>query len=78
MAGNSPTVALDAGTMAYLLGRAEKCFLCWWIHEDFRMHGKLTGWPNDSMGAGTFPIQGKVRHLELEGILLTNMHHGVH
>ena len=44
----------------------EKCFMCRWILTDLVEHGKLTGYPLDSMGAGTFPIQGKIRHLELE------------
>jgi hypothetical protein len=61
-------VYLKEETMAFLLERSEKCFLCWWIHEDARMHVTLTGWPNDYFGSGIFPVEGKLKHLELEGV----------
>ncbi len=42
------------------------CFLCRWIIEDFKENGKLTGAPNDYVGAGTFPRSGKENHAKLE------------
>jgi len=53
--------------------RAEKCFLCRLISEDIDKNGKLTGHPLDWGGSGTFPVEGKIRHLKLEGISLTSM-----
>lgn len=63
----SKTVTLPDETMQKLIERAQKCFTCWWTHEDFRLHKKLTGWPFDYFGSGTFPVEGKIKHLELEG-----------
>jgi len=42
------------------------CFCCGLILEDIEKNGKLTGYPLDAMGSGTFPVAGKRRHLELE------------
>ena len=42
------------------------CFLCRWTVEDFEKNGKLTGYPNDFMDAGTFPRSGKENHAKLE------------
>ena len=45
---------------------ASTCFMCRWIQEDIRKNGKMTGYPLDFTGAGTFPVEGKVNHLVLE------------
>lgn len=64
-------IQLTVGSAEFLrelTARAPKCFLCRWILHDVGTNGKLTGWPPDSMGHGTFPVEGKVKHLELEGL----------
>lgn len=48
------------------------CFLCKWIAEDLKLHGKLTGWPRDYNDKDEFPVTGKIRHLELEKASLDN------
>ncbi len=56
-----------------LVSRTEStCFLCKWIREDLDANGKLTGYPLDAMGGGTFAADGKRRHLELERMSLEN------
>lgn len=45
--------------------KAKGCFLCRFILEDFAKNGKLTGWPNDIFEKGTFPIEAKIRHIEI-------------
>lgn len=45
------------------------CFVCRWILEDLEKNGVPTDYPRDAMGAGIFPWQGKMRHLELEGLV---------
>ncbi|MGH9391893.1 MAG: hypothetical protein ACRD1Z_20005 [Vicinamibacteria bacterium] len=42
------------------------CFLCTMILRDFEEHKKLTGYPKDVNGAEVFPIEGKLKHIELE------------
>lgn len=42
------------------------CFLCRFIVEDLEKNGKLTGYPKDWAGGGTFPIEGKLIHVLLE------------
>jgi len=54
------------------------CFMCKWILEDLRLHGKLTDWPPDSNDKGQFPINGKLRHLELEEASIVNRLTGMH
>jgi hypothetical protein len=44
---------------------AKNCFLCRFILEDFAKNGKLTGYPNDIFEKGTFPIEAKIRHVEI-------------
>jgi hypothetical protein len=44
----------------------QKCFLCKWILEDLEANQKLTGYPKDAMGAGIFPVNGKLIHVILE------------
>lgn len=51
-----------------LRSKAPKCFLCKWILEDLEKHGELTKHPTDSMGQAVFPIEGKQKHLILEGL----------
>jgi hypothetical protein len=47
------------------------CFLCGLILEDLGKNKKLTGYPLDSTGGGTFPRAGKVAHIKLEfGIVI--------
>ncbi len=57
---------------AIVADQAVKCFLCAMIHEDIRLHGKLTGHPYDLYGSGNFPISGKTKHLELERVSIGN------
>jgi hypothetical protein len=61
-----------AAVLDVTLATDEPCFMCAWIEEDLRLHGKLTGHPLDSMNAGIFPVAGKQRHLELERMSLEN------
>lgn len=42
------------------------CFCCRLIWEDLERHGKLTGYPFDFVGSGTYPVTGKVLHLAVE------------
>lgn len=48
------------------------CFMCSWVDEDLRLHGKLTDYPLDSNDKGQFPVAGKLRHLELEQASIVN------
>lgn len=41
------------------------CFLCKFILEDYAKNGKLTGHPNDIFEKGTFPVEAKIRHIEI-------------
>lgn len=53
---------------AELLARKEKCFLCKWILEDLEQNKVLTKYPVSAMdGSSQFPVEGKVKHLILEG-----------
>jgi hypothetical protein len=45
--------------------KVKGCFLCGFILEDFAKNGKLTGFPNDIFDKGTFPIEAKIRHIEI-------------
>ena len=53
--------------------RSDVCFLCKFISEDLDKNGKLTGYPLSWGGDATFPVDGKMKHLKLEGIVLTPM-----
>lgn len=45
------------------------CFLCKWILLDLEAHGgKLKGWSLDSLNKPSFPRDGEIAHLKLEGI----------
>lgn len=48
--------------------RRAKCFLCKWILEDMLENGWPTWNPKDLNGQSIFPLEGKKRHVELEGI----------
>lgn len=54
--------------LAVTVWRSDKCFLCRLIKEDIHKNGKLTGYPLDWGGTGTFPVEGKIIHLKLEGL----------
>jgi hypothetical protein len=45
--------------------KTKECFMCGFILEDFAANGKLTGYPNDMFGKGTFPVESKIRHIEI-------------
>jgi hypothetical protein len=53
--------------------KAPKCFCCKWILEDLQTNRKLTGYPKDFLGSDVYPVEGKRRHLELEGILCNQL-----
>jgi hypothetical protein len=49
------------------------CSLCRMTLEDLEKNGRLTGWPKDALGSGTFPVEGKILHLAVEldvGVLI--------
>ena len=46
-----------------------KCWLCWWIREDFEKNKKLTGHPYDYTDKAIFPVEAKINHMELEGFI---------
>jgi len=51
-----------------LAARKEKCFLCKWILEDLEKNQVLTKYPTSALDGGSqFPVEGKVKHLVLEG-----------
>jgi hypothetical protein len=60
-------IVLSEETKAILEVEATKkgCFLCGFILEDFAAKGKLTGHPNDIFEKGTFPVEAKIRHIEI-------------
>lgn len=61
-----------AAVLDVTLSTDDPCFMCSWIEEDLRLHGKLTGWPLDSNDKGQFPASGKEKHLELERMSIDN------
>lgn len=54
-----------------LEARAPKCFLCKWILEDIRKNGTFTGYPLDYVNQPVFPRDGKLKHIMLEGFVIT-------
>jgi hypothetical protein len=60
-------IVLSEETKALLTVEAttKGCFLCGFILEDFAKSGKLTGYPNDIFDKGTFPVEAKIRHIEI-------------
>jgi hypothetical protein len=66
---DKPSIVITQETLKKLDARAPKCFLCANIAKDFRENGKLTGYPLDWGGSGTFPVEGKIRHLKLEELI---------
>jgi hypothetical protein len=59
-------IVLSKKTEAILKSKESGCFLCRLILEDHAKNAKLTGYPADSFGKGMFPVESKVRHIELE------------
>lgn len=55
------------------VGDGPGCFLCSLILQDIEKNGKLTGYPLDSNGGATFPREGKIEHLRLEGFLASDL-----
>jgi len=53
---------------AELQKRRDGCFLCRYIEDDLKRHGKFTGWPIDYVGHELFPVEGKLKHLKVEGV----------
>jgi len=60
-------IVLSDETKAILEVEAKEkgCFLCGFILEDFAAKGKLTGHPSDIFEKGTFPVEAKIRHIEI-------------
>lgn len=67
---DKPTIVLPPDAVRVLEIRSPKCFVCAMILRDFRENGKLTDGPKDWAGVGTYPVDGKLKHLKLEGISL--------
>lgn len=44
----------------------EGCWLCGIILRDFEEHKTLTDYPKDHNNQGVFPVEGKLKHIELE------------
>jgi hypothetical protein len=59
-------LTLSPATKELLERREWGCFLCRLILEDHKANGKLTGYPFESDGKGSFPVNGKVMHIQLE------------
>ena len=48
------------------VGDGPGCFCCRLIVEDLESNDRLTGHPVDALGAGTYPVDGKILHLAVE------------
>lgn len=60
----------DLGKLAELILKNQwSCFLCRWILEDIRLHGKLTDWPYDFNDKSEFPKKSKQAHIALEVLI---------
>lgn len=63
-------IVLSRETKKFLKERAgtkdKGCFLCRLILEDFKLSKKLTDYPFESDAKGQFPVDAKLRHIELE------------
>jgi len=59
-------IVLSPETQAYLETQRNKCMLCKMILEDHAQHGKLTGYPKEIDGRGQFPVEAKIRHVQIE------------
>jgi len=54
--------------------RKEKCFLCNWIFRDLEKNEVLTKYPISVVdGSSQFPVEGKVKHLFLEGLWMPDL-----
>jgi|SRR6185369_10690058 len=59
-------IVLSPETTAILETQREKCMLCKMILEDQAQNGKLTGYPKENDGKGMFPVEAKIRHVQIE------------
>jgi hypothetical protein len=59
-------VTLTEDTKKLIRRNRTKCFLCRMIITDIKKNGKLTGYPEDFSGKGTFPVEGKMSHVKKE------------
>ena len=50
----------------HLRVKAQGCFLCKWIYQDIEKNGRVTNGKKNHDGSYSFPIEGRLRHLELE------------
>jgi hypothetical protein len=55
-----------------IVAQTGECPPCKFIKEDLDLHGKLTGYPFDAAGAERYPVEGKMKHLDLEKKSLEN------
>ena len=58
-------IVLSPETETMLVAEAKTCFVCRIILEDHAKNGKLTGHPNDIFEKGTFPVESKIRHIQI-------------
>lgn len=58
-------IVLSPETELILVEEAKTCFVCRIILEDHALHGKLTGHPKDMFDKGTFPVEAKIRHIQI-------------
>jgi hypothetical protein len=57
-----------------LTDRIGKCFLCKWLVEDLQANQKFTNYPGAAIdGSVSFPLEGKVLHLMVEGVWVPEM-----
>lgn len=59
-------IVLSPETEAVIRGKMEGCFMCRYIVEDHEQNGKLTGYPKEMDGKGQFPVEAKIRHIQIE------------
>lgn len=64
--GKDEEIVLSQKTRDLLERRKEGCFLCRFVLEDEKKHGKLTSYPLDGEGKGQFPVSAKMIHVQLE------------
>lgn len=69
-------VVLSPETMEMVRGNAETCLLCRYIVEDFETNAKLTGHPKEVDGKGQFPIESKMRHVQIEKLYVKKVGDG--
>jgi len=59
-------ICLSQETRDLLASRVNGCFLCRFILEDEKKHGKLTEYPFGLDGKGQFSVEAKVNHVSVE------------